>query len=81
VTTPRPEYEYATVRSDDAAKWIGRDGWEVDPLPTVRLRRALQPDCGCPETVCLGRVDDPTWCNRRPEQRDLTDSQEGTDGN
>lgn len=37
-----PDYEYATVRSDDAAKWIGRDGWEVAEQHAVQLRRLSQ---------------------------------------
>jgi hypothetical protein len=36
------EYEYAHVRSDDAAKWIGRDGWERDDT-TITLRRVSNP--------------------------------------
>jgi hypothetical protein len=36
------EYEYAHVRSDDAAKWVGRDGWERDDT-TVTLRRVRNP--------------------------------------
>lgn len=63
------EYEVVVVRSDDAAKWEGRNGWERDDTQ-VTLKRKTNACVDCGAKVFQRGANPVSWSHMGQMDRD-----------